>query len=474
MQNQFAIYNWFQKIINFCICVFFVFAIISNLYVYTYALNDNTKAIAFIILITVYLLVLFFFKKRIKNFIAKTLSIISNIDEKKMIIIVSLIMILLKVIFTLLFYFDPTLGDGDIAIYSNIANNIANGNVDRNEISHLLGIGYHLATFKRIGIPYHIGLFIVLYIGTIINFFSFKSIIGKSKAFLCILAYIIMPSTVLLSFCPTHEVFVYCYFSLLIFLINKLLKENSLSKQIIYSLLIIIVMTLSNFVNPVTVIILIILAINIILSNINMNKKIILALIIVLSIVSINAFTSLIGIEDRHTQDNATTILICGASVETNGEHVDGYPKSKAREYMKANNIEFTFENQSLAYKQVLLNEYQYLLLHPIKTIKLLAHKFYIEWSGDFYSVEIAKYYGVFNQYTYYFFLSFGAIIYLMVLSVFVLFNKDKVDYIETSNYKLLLLGVMAVLLITLVLNKYSLYATIFIYFISLSQVDYE
>ena len=39
-------------------------------------------------------------------------------------------------------------------------------------------------------------------------------------------------------------------------------------------------------------------------------------------------------------------------------------------------------------------------------------------------------------------------------------------------NYKIILLGVMAVLLITEIMNKYSCYMTLFIYFIGFTMIN--
>ena len=46
-------------------------------------------------------------------------------------------------------------------------------------------------------------------------------------------------------------------------------------------------------------------------------------------------------------------------------------------------------------------------------------------------------------------------------------YKKSTDDEIEISNYKLELLGVIALTMVCIVVNKYSLYVTLFIYLIS-------
>lgn len=464
----------FKKIINIFIELFFVFSIISTVYVFTYPFSDNLKYVAFAVLFILYLLFIYFFKDRIKQLIEKLLNSISKLSIRKMLLIISLTTLILKIIFTIFFYFDPAHGDGDITIYANIADKIVSGNTDESEISHLMGIGYHLALFKYLNIPYHIGIFIVFFLGTITNFFSFKDIVGKDKTFLLIMIYILMPSTVLLTFCPTHELFVYLYVSLFILLFNKLCKQSDKSKIALLSIALFMVVALTNFVSPIGKILYIIIILACILSNIELFKKALIVLVIVLSVITSSVITKAMNLNETVTDINTYYILVRGSSVESRGEHVDKYTSKKVYEYLDKHGWKFSSENELIVIKEILIDQYIYLLTHPVDLIKLLIHKYYVIWSGDHYSVEIAHYYHAFNSTVYYIFLAISAIMYLFVLTCAVAYYRYKDDDISISNIKLFLLGVVGVLLVSLVLNKYSVYATIFIYLISFYRADFE
>ena len=159
----------FKKIINVFIELFFFFSIISTIYVFTYPFDGYFKIIAFVSLFVGYLLFVYLFKYKIRKLLKSLLNKISKLSIKHMLLIIALTMLILKIIFTVFFYFDPANGDGDITIYANIADHIVSGNSDSAEISHLLGIGYHLALLKLLNIPYHIGIFVVFFLGTIMT-----------------------------------------------------------------------------------------------------------------------------------------------------------------------------------------------------------------------------------------------------------------------------------------------------------------
>ena len=52
-------------------------------------------------------------------------------------------------------------------------------------------------------------------------------------------------------------------------------------------------------------------------------------------------------------------------------------------------------------------------------------------------------------------------------------YNRKKDDEISISNYKLELLGVIALTLLCIVVNKYSVYVTIFVYMISFYRAEF-
>ena len=459
------------KVIDFFLKCFLLCSAISTVYVFTYPFTGQTKIFLFFAFLFLILIILHFFKDKISRIIACLIERFSKLSIKEMIAIIVFVLLFLKVVTTCFFYFDPTAEDGDITIYSNVAKSIVYGELNKRQISHLIGIGYHLAVFDYLKIPYHIGIFIIFLIGTLVNFLSFERVLGKERAFLVILLYLIMPSTILLTFCPTHELFVYFYLSVFFYLLNQFLFKEVNLKNSLLSVFLALILFLINFVSPIGKVLYIILVIVIIFSNAKLIKKGSIVLVVLLSLILSSGISNALELDDTSTKLNTYYILVRGSSVETNGEHVDGYTNKKIKEYFISHNMENNRENELIAIKDILIDQYKYLLVHPFETLKLLAHKFYVTWSGSHYSIEMAYHYGGISQLLYYLFLGSSAIIFLAVIVLALLFWEAKNDDICISNYKLLILGVAAVLLISLVLNKYSVYTTVFIFCICFYQM---
>lgn len=472
MQINNSYYNWLKKIISIFIELFFVFAVISTLYVFTSSFVGIIKYVIFLIIVVSYLLVVKFGKEKIKTILNKIINYLKNVDSYKLLLTIIITLISLRIIYTKFFYFDPS-NSNDIGIYNDIANQIVKtGSLDADYISHLLGIGLHLALFKFINVPLHIGIFFVFLLGTIVNYFSFKEIIGKEKSFIILMLYVLMPSTVLLTFCPTHELFVYLYLSFSIFVLNKLLKENNKMYVVLYSLLLVISSVLLLMVNPAGYVLYIIFGIIILLSNIKLLKKMTIICVLVLSILGSDLVSKKMNVVDNVTTLNTYTILIHGSNINTLGEQDDKYPRHQMKEFLNEHNLEHTDDNYVKAGLGVLLNQYQYLITHPKDLIKLVSHKFYILWSGNHYSIELGHVFNAMSDLIYYVMLLISTLIYLFILTIGIVFNKKKEDDIYISNYKLVLLGVIAVTILSVVLNKYSVYVTLYIYLISMYKTN--
>ena len=461
-------YKWFQKIIAFFIELFFVVAVLASLYVFTSVLSGIIRAIAYAAIIMVYIGIIYFFKDKIKNQINKLYIDIQKLDRKKMLIIILLTSIVLKIIFTIFFNYDATVG-GDVEIYNEITDHIIEtGDIHSDAISHLYGVALHFVLFRLLGLPLHIGLFLVMTAGSVINFFSFEKIIGKDRAFMAVMLYLIMPSTVFMSFCPTHEIFVYLYISLFLFVYNKMLKEENNTKIVLFGTLCVLSTVLTCFVNPGGYIIYIIMVLSIFLSNLKTKKKVAIAICLLLAILCSNGLSKFLNVNEYTTTINTYTILIHGTNPEALGEQVDGYPLKQMRMFIYENTLDFSQEGFVYAAKSVFKNQCIYLLTHPVNLLRLIVHKLYILWSGVHYPLELANFYGALTGFIYYLFLGISTLIYLFVLSIGLVFNKKKnIDNISISNYKLELLGVVGLTLICIVVNKYSIYVTLFIYLIA-------
>lgn len=468
MNSGIMYYRWFQKVISIFIDIFFVLAPLVTLYVFTNPFTGTIKYVIFGVLLLVYGSVIYFFKDKIKTIIEKILNRLSDLDERKMLIIIVLVMLALKVIYSLLFSYDGST-EGDIEIYNEIADHIIEtGELHSRAISHLYGVALHFVVFRLFHLPVHIGMFLVILTGTIFNFLSFKKILGKEKAFLAILVYALMPSTSMMSFCATHEVFVYMYVSVFLFFFNLMLYEEKTSKSILYLFFGVISTALTCLVNPGGYIIYIIMGLCILLSNVSLNKKTFVVCALVLSIISNSLISRALGINEYNTKMNTFTILIHGANPESLGEQVDGYPLKEMRMYIHNNTLDFSKEGFVDAGIHVLMGQYKYLLTHPMNLIRLIMHKFYILWSGVHYPLEYAHHFNAYSNLIFYGLLVINTLIYLFMITIGLVYRKkNDDDTIDISNYKLEFLGVIALTMLCIVVNKYSLYATAFIYLIS-------
>ena len=467
-------YKWFRIVINFCIYFFFIFALVSNLCLYASVFSGFSRYLVFFILAISLGLFVYFFKDKVKKILDKIFSFLNKKSEKELLIYIVLTAVFLKVIAYVFFFFDSTLGGGDITIYANIADRIVQNGFDsvKDEIYYLAGMGMHLAIFKYVGIPSHVGVFLAFLLGTIVNYFSFKDIMGKEKSFLTILFYLLMPSTSLLTFCCTHELFVYLYFSIILFVLNKFFKEKDIKKIIMFGILLWIFISLNQTVSPIGKIWYIVLVLIVLLTNTELIKKVLLIGVIVLTFITGNLTST--GNEDNYiSQLNNVEQLLIGSNVESGGHHTDGRGKDAAREYWAKQGVELTYENLLEGELGALKETYLHLLTHPGDLIKLLSNKFFTAWSGDVYSVELGHAFGGYGDIAYYAILFISSIIYLFVMCVGVFFYKKEEDEsICSINYKMVLLGIVAVLLVVEIANKYSCYMTMFIYFIALFRTE--
>ena len=192
-----------------------------------------------------------------------------------------------------------------------------------------------------------------------------------------------------------------------------------------------------------------------------------------MTILSSNVVISRLEVNTQSQSNNVEQLLI-GCDLNSMGRHTDGRGKNAAKKYWRAKGIELTYDNLVEGEKGALIEEYKYLFTHPLKLIELLANKFYVVWSGDFYSIEYGYHMESISSMAYYIMLIMSALIWLLVISIGIVYYDKQDKNISINTYKLLLLGIMSVLLITEVANKYSCYMTIFIYFIAFARVNFK
>ncbi len=454
--------------------IFFVAAPLSSLYVLTSFLSGYARYAVFAASVLAYLLIVYFCRDKVGKLISTVLAKFEPLSQKEMFVIIAVFALVAKVIFTIFFNYDGT-QSGDIKIYNDIADQIiSTGNIHSDAISHLYGLALHFVVFKLIKLPIHVGLFIVFFAGIAINFFSFSKLIGKEKAFFIVLLYLLMPSTVLMSFCPTHEIFIFMYVSLFLAAYNRLIGEENRTKALCWALVCVISTVLACFVNPGGYIIYIIMILTVLLSSITIDKKIMIVACLVLSVLCSNLISKALNVNEYSTTINTYTILIHGTNPESLGEQVDGYPLKQMRYYIYDHTLDFSEDGFVDAAKHVLINQIKYLLTHPVNLIRLIVHKIYILWSGVHYPIELAKFYGAVDGLFYYVFLGISTLIYLFVFTIGNAYRKDgrELDSIYISNYKLELLGVIGLTLMCIVANKYSTYATMFAYLTAVHRAE--
>lgn len=445
---------------------------VACLAVFTSPFTGYVRIAVFAVLAIIYFLVVYYFKDKVKKCISNILEYIESIDDKKLLLILTVSMIVIKGIYTLFFNYDATV-DGDIKIYNDIANTIISSkSLHTDAISHLYGVALHFVVFKLLNIPLHIGIFLTFFIGTLVNYLSFKQIIGKAKSFLLIMFYVLMPSSGLISFCPTHELFVYMYMSIFLYAYCCFVRENELKKLISISIVMWITTVLTCLVNPGGYILYVIMILSIVLSNIKWQKKIIIGLVLLLSILSSNIISNILEVNEWNTAMNTYTILIHGSNPYSLGEQVDGYPLKQMRMFIYDNTMDFSREGFLYAGRNVLINQYIYLLSHPVTLLKLICNKIYILWSGVHYPLELANHHHALSGVMYYVLLVINTLMFLFINTLGNLKRKNTNDEIDISTYKLALLGIGAVTMLSIVANKYALYATAYIYLIAMYRVD--
>lgn len=464
-------YEWFQKTINFFIFLFFPLALVSNLFVYTSFLSGTLKGVALLVIGVSYLLAVHFLKDRIRILLKKIIDFLSKWPKWKLLLVIIAIASILKALAYVFFFFDSTLGGGDITIYNKVADMIVNeGYSSVSEvIYYIVGMGSHLAIFKYLHIPIHFGIYLVFMLATTINFYAFSDVIGKEKSFIALMLYMLMPSTVMLTFCATHELFVYLYFSIIFYLFNCFFKSTKTIRTCVLGVLLAVFIILNQTVSPIAKIWFIVMAIFLLLTRVKLTKKIIIVLIFIVSLIVPSFMTT--GLEDNYlSQLNNVEQLLIGADINSGGHHTDGRGLNAAKAYYEKYGIEVTYDNLLEGEIGALKETYLHLLTHPFDLFRLLANKFYTAWSGDFYSIELGHSFGGYGVIPYYLMLVVSGALWLVAMSIGTIYYEPKKEGMDVFNYKLVLLGIVAVLLIVEIANKYSCYMTAFIYLIAFAR----
>lgn len=468
--NNIKFGNLVNKLANIMMNTFLILSLLSSLYVCTYVVNNSIRAYVYIGLIVLFLVIFLIFKNKIYNILNKIYLSINKVNEKKLLFIIILVLIVLEVVYSLFYYYDPTLSNDVISIYVDLAKRfVYNGVLNKTIGDSLVSLTVHLSLFEVLNIPYNIGIFIVICLTVLINYLSFKQIIGKERSFIASLLYCLMPSTCLLSFCPIIEVFELLYLSVYFFILIKLLNTAAIFKKIIYSLLLIIDIFVLRSFGYIGYVLMVITFIQIIVSNINKYNKHILTAVLIISILINNIFYYGISYQWRNNEYLYKSLL-SGSNINTNGRFEEDYVENLVEEYIVSNNMDSSHESQTDAYIDLIISNYSYLISNPDKLVELFVNKYYVNWSGSHYSIEMLKNETNLTDNIFYLLLGINVAIYIIVIMIGILSNDNRHN-IYVNTIELIVIFVSIVLLIGELQNKHSLVAIPYIYFVCFSKM---
>ncbi|MDO4940314.1 MAG: glycosyltransferase family 39 protein [Erysipelotrichaceae bacterium] len=465
-------YKWFNKVLSVFISIFLMLALISAVYVSCYLLKDNIKYFVFAILAVSLIVILALFRKRIYKFVNKTFSKIKELDKKKMLMIIIITAIVLKIIYSIFLYFDPTLTKDVTSNYMVLVDKFVNEGQLSNTIgTQLYTFVIHLSLIKFLHIPMHIGLFVIILVTIIINFITFEKVIGKEKSFLASMLYTLMPSTILLSFCPVNEIFVMFYISLILYLLEKIIRSNNKTESIISSLLLGICIFIVNKLSYIGLVLLFIIGFIILFTKAEKTKRFYITGALIISVVLSNLTTYSLTYEWRN-KENLYFTLLHGSNVESGGRFVEDYAFDIVDNYLQVNNLEDTHDNQEEALNKALISNYSKLVSNPTSIIELLTNKFYILFSGSHYAVEMLNNTKTISSILFYTLLGINEVMYIIALLIGLITFTRAHDHVTVSVLELIILMMSIVLLVCEAMNRYSLFLIPYVMFICIARFN--
>lgn len=469
MKNVFGFNKYFKTIVDTLFNVFLILVLLSSLYVCCYLLKGTIKLIAFALLILCAISLLIFKKKQIRIIQELIIDNLKKKSDKKLLLIIVLSIIVLKIFYTIFFYFDPTITTVIISKYVGYAEDFVN----EGTLKITIGDNYYflailLSLFPRLHIPYHIGMFIILLFSMIINFLSFKDIIGKEKAFIGIMLYVLMPSTMLLTFCPTVEIYLIFLISIYFCFYIKLYKN----KSILYSFILVVICFLVTKLSFIGYILIVILFLSILFNQSNKKISLIITITLLLSVSLNNLYKYSFSYEWRNKERLYET-LIYGSKYESSGRYVEGYFNEISKVFIPNDHYDYHHMVQEIKYKNELINNFNNLLNNPKKILELLSHKFMISFSGNHYSIEMLNNTNNISNILFYLLLGINESMYLVIIWTS-LANLSNKDYSDLTIIKILILLSSLVLLLIETNNRFSIYITPFLYLLCMNKVKQE
>lgn len=461
-------YGWFNKVLSVLISIFIMLSLIAAAYVSCYLFEKNIKVIIFAVTAVSMIIVLALFRKRIYKIINKFFSAINKLDKNKMLLIIVITAIVLKLIYSIFLYFDPTLTNDVTSNYLYIVNN---GILSNTIGTQLYTFIIHLSVIKFLHIPMHIALFIIVLLTVIINFITFEKIIGKEKSFVATMLYVLMPSTILLSFCPISEIFVMFYISLIMYLFERLIRSNNKKEMLAVSIALSLCIFIENKLNYVGLILMIIVGLTIVFTRLNKEKRICVTGILVFSIVLSNLSSYALSYEWRN-KENLYFTLLHGSNYESGGRFVEDYTFDIVDNYLEVNKLEGTHENQEKALNIALKNNYSKLSSNPVSIVELLANKFYILFSGSHYAVEMLNNTKPISKVLFYCLLGINELLYIVALLIGLVTFTRAHNHLTISTLELIILMMSVVLLVCEAMNRYSLFLIPYIIIVCITRFN--
>ncbi len=337
------------------------------------------------------------------SFLGKLVLYINKIPIKHLFTTLFLLSIFPKLICVILFHIDSR-NHIDIYIYQNVAKQIAqNGIVTKyadyyNSFPHQLWFSLFLSGFVKIfdesQMLFAILQSVMLSLSTVFLFPVFMHHTSKAKAFVALLAYNLMPSTIFLPLFITHEIAFLFLLSISVYLYDimndwRYMKKNKCHK---FGLLLIFTATLffATEINPGGLVVCIAFILQILVLQVpkkttsrkrKICKCVPFFLILILFIPATNLLKQRLLDSRELSSINISRVewtLFVGSNVDSNG----GYSHEDAVSFGWNPNDCNTYEEQGRSDEQVvnlrhslLLNRYRVLFNQPIKALKLLCIK---------------------------------------------------------------------------------------------------
>lgn len=491
-----------QDIISRIITAFFIlllFMILSIKINYIFEIVPVLIAVLGSLVLIFALLFLYKFYDAIMNKICSALAFVKRISYIKMLIILVFVSLFTKLVCIFVFRIDSINSHPDINVYITTSKELArNGFASKYggycySYSHMFWFSVFLLPITKVFGDSQIAFSIYLSVINTISVFLFFDVVtkvfSKDRAFVILIAFVLLPSQILLPQYITHENALLFFLSITVWLYFKVIPsiQNSFIKKCIY-VLFILNLFFCYMVNGLGLVIFLAFFILFIIELLRKKTKryLLVTSVKCISIIGILILGSIITnyIQLSHTQleqnyvrgNKVLWTLYVGSNSNTKGawsiedcNNWDNLPEETD---------ELAIDNYR---KELLIDRYVDLISHPKNLILLFKDKFSIMWSDFTYSITFAnetipnkEIKHIYNQYLFKLLTLLNYFV-LFVVSAFglqsIIINRRKKTNTFFIFLELFLLGSTALLMLTELSNKYTISLQLVFFIVSLCAI---